>query len=80
MEPRFTIGQQFMSRGKHPKLCTVTDIYKTYNSKGELVKINYVATHDFMGQAVTAYDVTDTAIAMGLITDNQKIRISEDVA
>lgn len=71
MEPRFTIGQQFMTRGKHPKLCTVKDIYKTYNSEGLLIKINYVASHDFMGQIVTNYEVTDTAIAMGLIADKR---------
>jgi hypothetical protein len=64
-EPRFQIGQQFKTRGKHPRICTVRDILKTYNSKGEMVKVRYVATHDFMGQDVTDWDVIETTIAIG---------------
>lgn len=63
-EPRFAIGQQFISRGKHPRLFTVRDILKTYNSKGEMVKLRYVATFELMGQQVTDYDVVETSIAM----------------
>ena len=58
-----------MSRGKHPKECTVTDIYKTYNATGDLVKTRYVASHEFMGQTVTDYDVVGTTIARNLIED-----------
>ncbi len=65
--PRFKIGQKYKSRGKHPKLCTVKDILKTYNSAGELVRIRYVATHEFSGQIVTDYDVVDATIARGVI-------------
>lgn len=65
--PRFTIGQQFKTAGKCPRICTVTDILQTYNSKNELVKIRYVATHEFMGQIVTDHDVVDATIARGLI-------------
>lgn len=63
----YAIGTQFMTRGKAPKLCTVVDILRTYNNSHELVKIRYVATHPFMGQAVTDYDVPATTIAMGLL-------------
>ncbi len=66
-EAKFQIGQKFTTRGKAPRTCTVTDILKTYNSKGELVQIRYVATHEFMGQTVTNYDVVETSIQMGLI-------------
>lgn len=66
-EAKYTIGQQFTSRGKYPKLCTVTDILKTYNSAGELVKIRYVAEHNFMGQTVADHDVCETTITMSLI-------------
>lgn len=66
-EARFSIGQQYMTRGKCPRLCTVRDILKTYNHKGELVSIRYVATHDLMGQHVTHHDVIETTIAMGAI-------------
>jgi hypothetical protein len=66
MTPRFAIGTQYVTRHKHPRHCTVVDILTTYNSKGECVRIRYVATHEFIGQTVTEYDVTDTTIAMGL--------------
>lgn len=65
----YAIGQKYRTRGKVPRVCTVVDIFKTYNSKGELVRVRYVATHDFMGQSVTDYDVPETAIAMGLVAE-----------
>lgn len=68
-EAKYPIGTTFATRGKHPKLCTVTDILKTYNSRGELVKIRYVATHLFAGQVVTDSDVVETTIAMGHVAD-----------
>lgn len=67
MNPRFQIGQQYNTRGAFPRLCTVTDIHTTYNSKGEFVKLRYVATHEFMGQTVTESDVVETSIAMGAV-------------
>lgn len=63
---KYSIGQQFKPIGKRSQLCTVVDILKTYNAKGELVKIRYVATHDFMGQVVTDYDVNEVTIARGI--------------
>ena len=63
----YEIGTEFMSGGKHPRKCVVTDILKTYNSKNELVKIRYIATHEFLGQTVTDYDVIAVTIAKGLI-------------
>lgn len=62
---RFKIGQQFLTRGRSPRLCTITDIWRTYNNAGELVRLRYVATHDFMGQTLTDYDVVDTTISLG---------------
>ena len=62
----FKIGHKFTPRGKkHPRECTIVDIYKTYNSKGELVQTRYVATHEFMGQIITDCDVGHTTVAMG---------------
>ena len=74
-EPRFAIGTQYMSRGKHPHLCTVCDILRTYNNAGELVAVRYVSTHEFAGQIVTNYDVVDTTIAMGknILENQQKV-------
>jgi hypothetical protein len=68
MTPRFTIGQQFYTRGKNQRLCTIEDILSTYNANGELVRIRYVATYEFVGQLVRDYDVPDSTVAMGLIS------------
>jgi hypothetical protein len=68
-EHKFNIGQQYCTRGKASRLCTIVDILKTYNSAGELVQIRYVSTHQFMGQAVTDSNVCETAVAMGLIAE-----------
>lgn len=67
----YPIGTQYKTRGKHPNVCTVTDVLKTYNSKGELVKTRYVSVHRFMGQTVTNHDVPGASIAMGLVTNGQ---------
>ena len=63
---KFKIGTKFKTRGKHPRLCTVIDQLTTYNSTGDIVKIRYVATHSFMGQILTNYDVVEAAISMGI--------------
>jgi len=61
------IGTTFLSGGKNKKLCTVNDIFKTYNSRGELVKVRYSAIHLFMGQTVAEYDIVETTIKRGLV-------------
>lgn len=67
MIPRYTIGQQYLFlQSKHPNLCTITEILTTTNSKGEVVKIRYTATHEFAGQVVTDHDVNEVTIAMGI--------------
>lgn len=66
-DARFAIGTQFKSHGKHPRICTVTDILRTYNSAGQLVKVRYVATHEIFGQIVSDSDVCDTTIARAII-------------
>lgn len=64
----YAIGTKFKPVGRKPgQVCTVTDILKTRNSKGELVQVRYVATHEFMGQTVTDRDVVETTIARGFI-------------
>lgn len=65
-ETRYKIGQEFTTRHKHPKQCTVRDIHFTINSAGQLEKTRYVCTHIFNGQVVTDYDVPETTIAMSL--------------
>jgi len=71
-EPRivYPIGTRFETRGRrHPRLSTVVDVLRTYNSKGELVRVRYVATHELAGRLVTDYDVVATTIAKGLLGD-----------
>lgn len=68
-EPKFEIGTVFKTRGKCPKLCKVVDIYKTFNSSGELVRLEYKTEHEFMGQKISDY-VPETTIAMGLLNGN----------
>ena len=66
-ELRFPIGTKFASRGKHPRVCTVVDYLTTTNSLGEVVRVRYVATHEFMGQTISDNDVCETTIAIGFI-------------
>jgi len=65
---KYPIGTKFKSPGKHPKICTVTDFHVTRNLAGELVRSCYVATHEFMGQTITDYQVPSATIARNLIT------------
>ena len=50
-----TVGTQYLDRNK--RICTVMDIWSTYNLAGELVQTRYVCQHVFMGQTVTERDV-----------------------
>ncbi len=63
----YPIGTKYMSAGKHKRMCTVKDVLYTYNSANELVKIRYVATHEFMGQVITEHDLVDATIARGIV-------------
>lgn len=66
-QAKFPIGTQFIrvsAKGKRRDLCTVVDIYRTYNAEGKLVSLRYVAEHDFMGQKVMDYDVVETTIML----------------
>jgi hypothetical protein len=63
----YAIGTKYKTLGKNSNVCTVTDIYKTYNSAGELVRVRYEAQHEFCGQVVNDHDVCATTIARGLI-------------
>jgi len=55
---RFPIGTKYLDHGRNPRECTVIDVLRTYNAKGEQIRqIRYVATHQFMGQTVTEYSI-----------------------
>jgi hypothetical protein len=64
----YPIGTVFMTRGKHPRTCTVVDQLTTKNSKGEVVSERYVAAHEFCGQKVHDNDVVAVTIARGLVS------------
>lgn len=65
------IGDTFIPLGnKHKRLCTVSDIHKTYNAKNELVKTSYVAFHLFNGQIVTENDTCKVTIQRGIIEND----------
>lgn len=69
----YPIGTKYQVRRKNSiNTYTVTDILKTYNSKNELTKIRYVATHVFLGQTVTDHDVVPVTIARGIIYEDKE--------
>ena len=49
------IGTTYLDRNK--RLCTVVDVWQTYNVAGDLVQTRYVCSHEFCGQTVTERDV-----------------------
>lgn len=65
MVDTYPIGTTCMSAGKHPRWCRVVDIWTTTNSAGEVVKVRYVAEHEFCGNTVRDVDVPHTTIARG---------------
>lgn len=62
----YPIGTKFITQGKRKDIETVTDILKTYNSKNELVKIEYIVEHDFLNQKIN-HTVCHTTIKMAEI-------------
>jgi hypothetical protein len=62
----YTIGTQYLSHGKHPVLCTISDILTTFNSKGDLVSTRYEAIHLFLGQTVSETNIVAPTIAKGI--------------
>jgi hypothetical protein len=58
------IGTTYLDRNK--RLCTVVDVWQTYNAAGELVQTRYVCSHEFCGQTVTEHDVLAITIQKGM--------------
>lgn len=69
----YPIGTKFISIGKYPKECTVIDVLKTYNSKNELVEVNYNAAHNFLGQEVIQKYLPEASIARGIFALEKKL-------
>lgn len=66
-EPKYSIGTQFKNRGDKHRIFTVTDVYRTYNSAGDLVKVSYQAKSNVTG--AIDYDVLEIRISMGLLAE-----------
>ncbi len=66
MRARFSIGDQFIPRGRNQMVHTIQDVYTTINVASEVVRVRYVATHAFMGQPVVG-EFVDATVAMGLV-------------
>jgi len=67
--PRFPIGTQFISRSnmKIKRVETVSGyIDEIDRESGEFLKRRYVATHEFMGQAMKNTDLCETTVARGI--------------
>ena len=64
----YSIGTKFLSvNGKIKRLCTITDIWKTYDAATNLVKLRYVADHDGpLGGVITDYDISPVTVARGI--------------
>jgi hypothetical protein len=73
-EQRFKIGTTYtVRRSGRARRWTVVDVWKTYNSAGELVKLRYVSEAMAYGQPLRDHDVCDTTIARALnSTGNMK--------
>ena len=64
------IGTVYQTLGKYPQICTVTDIYTTRDSAGNIVNQRYVVTHQFCGRPITDYDVSAATITRGIARKN----------
>ena len=63
---KYGAGTKFIRKSgkrKNKQVETITDVYRTYNNANELIKIRYVATHEFIGNTITDYDVLETTIS-----------------
>ena len=75
MMARFPIGLTFAKR-RFPKAKELTEysilnIYTTRNEAGNVVRLEYLVSHDFLGQRVTDL-MNDTAIARSLSNEQLK--------
>lgn len=61
------IGLSYIPRTgkrKDKTVYTIEDIYKTYNSKNELVKTRFISSYNYIGQKLINYDTCIVTIQM----------------
>jgi hypothetical protein len=75
MNKRFPIGLTFLKKhfpkAKEMTKYSILNIYTTKNEAGNVVKIEYLIEHDFLGIRITEL-VCDTSIARCLSNDQLK--------
>ena len=75
MQARFPIGLSFKYYArKHNNQMTIVDIYTTRNAAGDVVRLEYLVAHEFLGQQVTELMV-DPSIARSLTNEQLQIYI-----
>ena len=71
--PRFPIGLVFEKRrfpkAKETTTYTIQDIYITRNNANDVIKIEYLVSHSFLGQGDITELMCDTTIARSLTND-----------
>ena len=60
------IGTRWETAGKYSAICTVSDILKTYNSAGNLIRIEYVSQHSSALGGTTESIDNQTTVARGI--------------
>ena len=70
IKQQFEIGTKFIRKysknAKVKHIETVIDVYKTFNSKNELVHLTYITTYEFCGQLIK-HTALNTTIALGVV-------------
>ncbi len=63
---KYAIGHQFISRSNRTRgtIETVVDVYITRNRVGEIIRMEYLVAHDFIGQSLTQ-TVIEVTISLG---------------
>ena len=75
MQARFPIGLKFKYYArKHNNQMEILDIYTTRNFTGQIVRIEYLVAHQFLGSQITEL-MGDTGIARSLTPEQFKLYI-----
>ena len=68
METEYPIGTKYFCNGDKTLIHTVTDVWKTHNSKGELLQTSYVTTREDDGKIISHHGVRALTITRWLIS------------
>lgn len=79
LNKEFPVGTKFILRGACRRLCTVVDVFKTYNSKGKMVKIQYVASYESRNMDTPkVWVVPAITVALGYLEEETKVNKYEN--